>query len=66
MIQSVLIPVEWGMEKAKAWLKDHKYKPIKKAHETKNFLRFRVEEPDFKRYSIYSLKNGVKFVIGHD
>ena len=47
-IQSILVPVEMGMIKAKKWLKEHKYKITfhgKHVHKTQHYLRFRQMAP---------------------
>ncbi len=35
----------WDKKSSKKWLKKHNYEPIKKVHETKNFLRYRLKDP---------------------
>ncbi len=49
------------------WLKLHGLKPIKRVHKAKNYLRYRIVEPDgYSSYYMKTLPNiiGVKFVIG--
>ena len=66
-IQSVLFDRNFYTSKsARAFLKKHKLKPIKRQHKTQNFLRYRIQNPDkFKRFITKSVKkNTIKFVIG--
>jgi hypothetical protein len=45
-IQAVLFNKDkWSTNSAKLWLKKHGYKPIKRAHMTENFYRYRLHEP---------------------
>jgi hypothetical protein len=50
-IQAVLFDKRknWTTTKAKRWLNKHHLKPIKEVHETKNELRYRIQEPNSKR-----------------
>jgi len=47
------------------WLKYHGFKPIKKVHETVNYYRYRLKEPDEELYDykIIPINNGIKTVI---
>ena len=65
MIQSILFDnTKWTTSKAMRWLKKHDHKPIKKAHNTENFIRYRLTEPDPKaKYITKKLGNGIELVI---
>ena len=36
---------------ARAWLKNHDYKPIKPAHLSGSLMRYRIRQPTFARYT---------------
>ena len=36
---------------ARAWLKNHDYKPIKPAHLSGSLMRYRIRPPTFARYT---------------
>ena len=65
--QSIIFSKEfYDTARARRWLKRHHYEPIKRVHETTRFLRYRIEEPDQKRYE-YKIKpftDGVRAVLG--
>ncbi len=67
-IQAVIFSKsDWTTKDTIKWLKLHGLKPIKRVHKTKNYLRYRIVEPEqFTSYYMYTLPNinGVKFVIG--
>jgi hypothetical protein len=67
-IQAVIFSKsEWTAKDAMKWLKLHGLDPIKKVHKTKNYLRYRIVEPEqFTSYYMYTLPNinSVRFVIG--
>ena len=46
------------------WLKYHGFKPIKKVHETVNYYRYRLKEPDEELYDyrIMPINDGIKTV----
>lgn len=49
---------------ARSWLKHHGYKPIKRVHKTKNYLRYRIREPSHIYKTITKkISNGVALVI---
>ncbi len=68
-IQAVIFSKsEWTTNNARIWLKSHNIIPIKRVHKTKNYLRYRIVEPDqFKNYYMKTLENikGVRFVMGN-
>ena len=56
----------WTTETARAWLKKHKYKPIKRVDKTLNYLRYRLVEPNkFKNFIMKKTGTGIKLVIGY-
>ena len=56
----------WTTTTARAWLKAHGYKPIKKVHKMGNELRYRLIDPEvFSRFTTKVLPNGTHLVIGH-
>lgn len=66
-IQAIIFEKKYyTAEKARKWLKDHNYQPIKHVDKTTNFLRYRIQPP--KRnviYKFFDLSNneGVKFIL---
>jgi hypothetical protein len=51
-------------EDAREWLRKHKYKPIKRVHRTKKFLRYRLAEPNNKKqHRTHKIKEGIKMII---
>ena len=65
-IQAVLLSKDYfSLREANKWIKEHKYRPIKKVHSTINFYRYRLKEPNDKYdYRIKILSRGIKAVIG--
>jgi len=63
--QSVIIPRDkFSLAEAKAWIDRHNYKKPK-VDTTKNFYRFRQEEPGlFHNYRNKKLPDGVELVLG--
>lgn len=62
-IHSVLFPLDF--KNKLEWLKEHKLKPIKKAHITENFHRYRIIDPKmFNSFITKKLKNGISLVLG--
>jgi hypothetical protein len=55
---------KWTHNKSEAWLKSHRFKPLKKAHDTGNYLRYRLKKPNFTYYSTKRLKNGILVTFG--
>ena len=47
------------------WLKYHGFKPIKKVHETVNYYRYRLKEPDEEMYyyRLVPINDNIKMVI---
>lgn len=63
-IQAVLFPIEYGVVKAKKWLKENHLYPIKRVHKTVNKLRYRISEPIYRRYTIKHIGD-IELVIGY-
>jgi hypothetical protein len=64
VIQSVVIPREWGVKKSRAWLKAHGLKNSD-MDAKENTLRFRQHSPGlFKSYFSKKFSNGVVLVLG--
>lgn len=65
-IQSVLFDRDlWTVIEARTWLRKHKFIPIKLPHQTKNKIRFRLQNPlNFRRFRIKKLGEGIELVIG--
>lgn len=66
-IQSVMFKrTKFSAEKARKFLKDHGWKPIKRVHKTKNYLRYRLRDPKkFKRFGCKPiLKGDIQLLFG--
>ncbi len=65
-VQAIVFDGFWTPTKARAWMKKHKFKPIKRVHKTTGgFLRYRLIEPkQFKRFFTKKTKRGISFIIG--
>ena len=69
VLQAIIVPKEYYTEKqAKNWVKKHGFKTIKKVHETINFCRFRLKEPNEQVYDYRLVKFGsyIKAVVGFE
>jgi len=64
-IQAVIFDkLIWSNKEAQLWLNQHKLKPIKGVHITKNYRRYRIMEPNYKyNYITYDINNGIKLII---
>lgn len=64
-IQSLLFDKKyWNIKEALKWQYNNGYKPIKRVHITKEYLRYRQSEPlKNKNYRIINLGNHIKAVI---
>ena len=64
-IQTILFSKDkYDATKARKWLKDNNYKPIKRVHKTENFLRYRIRNPTKGYiYRTISLSKDIKAVI---
>lgn len=64
-IQSIMFNnKKYDSKKARKWLKKYNYKPIKRVDKTKNYLRYRIREPNEKlEYRIISFNKDIKAVI---
>lgn len=65
LVQSILFNRNiWTKDMAEKWLKKYDFHPIKKAHVTKNYLRYRLHSPNKKgHYVTHELHDGILFVI---
>ena len=65
MIQSILFArTYWTEKRALNYLKRHNYRPIKKVHKTKKYLRYRLKQPNSsRRYITISLTKTIKAVV---
>jgi len=65
-VQSIIFDKkQWTSQSAHRWLHAHHTKPIKAAHETKHFLRYRLRNPEmFSRFITKKLPNGIDLIIG--
>ena len=64
--QAIIFSKEfYDTARARRWLSRHHYVPIKRAHETTRYLRYRIREVDETRYE-YRIKpftEGIKAVL---
>lgn len=55
----------WDTKSARAWLKQHNLKAIKRVHHTENTLRYRIRDPKlFKQFTTQVLPNHINLVLG--
>jgi hypothetical protein len=65
-LQAILFKKSHYSKRSSAnWLKYHGFKPIKKVHETVNYYRYRLKEPDEEMYyyRLVPINNGIKMVF---
>jgi hypothetical protein len=64
--QAIILSKEFFTEmEAEKWIMFHRYHPIKPVHETKQYYRFRLENPrDFSHFITKEIEDGVKLIIG--
>lgn len=57
---------KWTTDEARAWLRSHKYKPIKNVHKTTNYLRYRIRDPElFSSFVTKSIpESGINIILG--
>lgn len=69
MIQAVLFNIDkYKPLDARKWLKYNNYQPIKPVHKTKNYLRYRITEPNYKKFNYRFQeikKDHIYFIIGY-
>lgn len=67
MVQSIVFPKdEWGVARAKKWLKEHNYKGLS-VDRKPSTLRFRQENPDnFTNFKMKTLPNGIMLVLANE
>ena len=66
-VQSVIFDKNsWTVKNAAKWLMQHKY-VVDKVDITDNYLRFRQNEPDYKkyRYRTYPITGSIKLILGY-
>lgn len=63
-LQAVLFDnTKFNTRSAHDWLKYHGYHPIKPAHITDNYIRFRLREPTNKHYRTIALTKDIRAII---
>lgn len=57
---------KWNTIQARAWLKKHRYVPIKHVHRTENYLRYRLRDPElFSSFVTKSIpESGINIIFG--
>lgn len=67
-IQAVLFDnKKYTTSEARKWLHKHNLKPIKKAHKTINFLRYRINEPEkYKSFITKKISDNIQLIIGQN
>jgi len=66
-VQAVLFSIDegWTIDNANKWLHKHRYKPIKKVHKTKKYLRYRISSPKhYDKMRVKPLSEGIKLILG--
>jgi hypothetical protein len=67
MIQAILFHInKWTTDKARQYLKQNSFTPIKRVHITDKYLRYRITEPNYNLYN-YIIKRGnnhIDYIIG--
>lgn len=65
LVQAVLFEKEkFTPIKARSWLKRHNHTPIKRAHLTENYYRYRIMDPDkLMDFITQDLGEGVKLIL---
>ncbi len=66
-VQSIIFNKNyWSLPQIKQWLRYHRFRPIKKVHETKNFYRYRLQNPsNFSRFITKKLPDNIELIIGY-
>lgn len=55
---------KWTATSARKWLKEHGYSPIKKAHGTEHYIRYRLRTPRTGDYITKKLgTSGIKLIL---
>ena len=67
MIQAILFKKPYyNLEKVKQYITNNNLKPMKEPHETENFYRVRMINPNkFKHFMIKMKNDNIKYVIGY-
>ncbi len=65
-VQAVIFKKQfWNCERARIWLKKHDFQTIKRVDITKNFLRYRIEDPKiFESFRTKKITKTISFIIG--
>lgn len=65
-IQAVLFDrIYWDIPEAYSWLVEHNFKPIKAAHSTANYIRYRLKLPSkYRRLRTLKTHQGISLIIG--
>ena len=64
-VQSLLFDKnKYTLKHTEDWIKNNKYKPIKQVHETKNYYRYRISKPNYKKYRMLNTNEGIKIILG--
>lgn len=67
-IQAILFKKNYyNSYSARKYMKKHKFKPIKRVHKTKNFLRYRLKNPSiFNSFITIKINNNkIHLIIGN-
>jgi hypothetical protein len=64
-VQSISFPLTtWDVKSSRDWLRKHNYYPIKPAHFTENFIKYRLKDPDRSaQYKTIILPNDVHLIL---
>ncbi len=65
-VQAVLFHKDkYDSKKARAWLKENNFKPVKRVDITDKYRRYRIIQPDYKKYAyrIKKSKKNIDFII---
>ena len=55
----------WTPKKARSWLKKHNLKPIKRNDRARNFIIFRLQNPEkFSGFRVKILPGGIHLILG--
>ena len=65
-IQAILFDRNyWTLKEAHTWLNEHSFYPIKRAHQTNQKIRFRLECPKkYRRFRTKRLTSGIELILG--
>ncbi len=64
-IQSIYFTNQWSVFRSSLWLASHGLVPMKEAHVTKRFIRYRFVDPKhFKKLRTKKIGNGIYIIFG--